>query len=110
MAMASLGEGRRVANRLALLAAVPLFLVLALVAFLAVQFAAYQHQAQAGVRHTYQVIAQLGRILDDARDAETGQRGFLLTGDRRFLEPYHHGRTRIQTDLATFKAMSSDNP
>jgi signal transduction histidine kinase/CheY-like chemotaxis protein len=107
--MADRGEGGRVANRLMLLAAVPLFLVLALVAFLAVQFAAYEHQAQARVRHTYQVIAQLSRILDDARDAETGQRGFLLTGDKRFLEPYWRGRTRIRTDLATFKAMNSGN-
>jgi signal transduction histidine kinase/DNA-binding response OmpR family regulator len=107
--MADRGEGGRVANRLMLLAAVPLFLVLALVAFLAVQFAAYEHQAQARVRHTYQVIAQLSRILDDARDAETGQRGFLLTGDKRFLEPYWRGRTRIRTDLATFKAMNNGN-
>jgi signal transduction histidine kinase/DNA-binding response OmpR family regulator len=104
------GENRLVAHRLVLLAAVPLFLMLALAAFLTVQFATHEREAQALVRHTYQVMAQLGRILDDARDAETGQRGFLLTGDARFLEPYRRARTHIETDLATFRAMTGDNP
>jgi signal transduction histidine kinase/CheY-like chemotaxis protein len=104
------GDSRLVANRLVLLAAVPLFLVLALVAFLAIRFAADEHQAQAMVRHTYQVIGQLGRILGDARDAETGQRGFLLTGDPRFLDPYRQGRSQIEADLTNFRAMTRDNP
>ena len=108
--MAARGQGRLMANRLALLVAVPLFLVLALVAVLAIRFAASEHQAQGMVRHTYQVIAQLGTILDDARDAETGQRGFLLTANPRFLEPYRRGRARIGADLASFKALTSDNP
>ena len=54
---------------------------------------------------TYQVIGQLGSILDNARDAETGQRGFLLTNDPRFLEPYRQARARIRTDLATLREM-----
>jgi diguanylate cyclase (GGDEF)-like protein len=34
--------------------------------------------------------------LIDLIDAETGQRGFLLTGDERYLEPYQRGRNHIQ--------------
>jgi diguanylate cyclase (GGDEF)-like protein len=34
-------------------------------------------------------------ILDDLLDAEAGQRGFLLTGDPKFLEQYQHGRTHV---------------
>ena len=44
------------ANRLVLLAAVPLFLVLAVVAFITVRFTASERDAQAWVRHTYQVM------------------------------------------------------
>ena len=44
------------ANRLVLLAAVPLFLVLAVVAYITLQFAANERDAQAWVRHTYQVM------------------------------------------------------
>jgi PAS domain S-box-containing protein len=34
-------------------------------------------------------------VLSALRDAETGQRGFLLTGDERYLEPYDAGRGRL---------------
>ncbi len=97
-------------NRLVLLAAVPLFLVLALVAYLTTQFALNERAAQGLVRHTYQVMTQLERILSDAQDAETSQRGYLLTRQPSFLEPYRRGRERVRADLQAFKAMTSDNP
>ena len=51
------------ANRLVLLAAVPLFLILALCAYLTIQFAANEREAQGWVRHTYQVIEQLDLVI-----------------------------------------------
>src|SRR5471030_1461276 len=98
------------ANRLALLVAVPLFLILALVAYLTVQFAANERAAQGWVRHTYQVIGQLDRVLSDALDAETGQRGFLLTKQPDFLAPYRAGRERVTADLSGFRQLTADNP
>ena len=98
------------ANRLVLLVAVPLFLVLAIVAYLTVQFAANERGAQAWVRHTYQVIESLDLILSDAQDAETGQRGYLLTHRPDFLQPYHNARKRAYGDLATFRQLTADNP
>src|SRR4051812_31289883 len=99
-----------VANRVALLVAVPLFLGLGLAAFLTLRFAMNERESQGLVRHTYQVIAQLGRILGDARDAETGLRGFLLTGDAKFLAPYRTGRSQSEADLNLFREMTRDNP
>jgi CHASE3 domain sensor protein len=98
------------ANRLVLLAAVPLFLILALCAYLTIQFAANEREAQGWVRHTYQVIEQLDLVLSDALDAETGQRGFLLTRKPEFLGPYQTGRGRVTADLSTFRQMTRDNP
>jgi signal transduction histidine kinase/DNA-binding response OmpR family regulator/CHASE3 domain sensor protein len=40
------------------------------------------------VTATHQVIVALGQMLSDIQDAETGQRGFLLTGDEKYLAPY----------------------
>src|SRR5438105_3720988 len=40
------------------------------------------------VAHTHQVLDALDDVLSTLKDAETGQRGFLLTGDGRYLEPY----------------------
>lgn len=39
-----------------------------------------------------QARGQLTRLLDAVTDAETGQRGYLLTGDAVYLQPYHLGR------------------
>jgi CHASE3 domain sensor protein len=98
------------ANRLVLLAAVPIFLVLAAIAYITVQFAANESAAQQWVAHSYQVINSLRVVLGDAQDAETGQRGYLLTRQQSFLEPYQRARARIARDLARFKQLSADNP
>ena len=97
-------------NRLLLLAAVPLFLILAICAYLTIQFAANERAAQGWVRHTYQVISQLGRVLGDAQDAETGQRGYLLTRRPEFLEPYHAARNNIAQDMRRLRDLTRDNP
>src|SRR3569833_2745556 len=86
-------------NRLVLLAAVPLFLVLAIVAYLTYQFAANEREAQGWVRHTYQVIAAQYRIENDIQSAETGQRGFLLTQKPIILENYHRYADQAPVDI-----------
>ncbi|PRC95175.1 CHASE3 domain-containing protein [Solimicrobium silvestre] len=40
------------------------------------------------VTHTHKVIEQISTYLSNMKDAETGQRGYLLTGDLAYLEPY----------------------
>src|SRR5262245_47743334 len=37
---------------------------------------------------SHDAVAGLEEVLSNLRDAETGQRGYLLTGDERYLEPY----------------------
>jgi signal transduction histidine kinase/DNA-binding response OmpR family regulator len=98
------------ANRLVLLAAVPLFLVLATVAYITVQFAANENAAQRMVAHTFQVIGALRQVLVDAQDAETGQRGYILTQQPSFLAPYNAATRRVDRDLARFKELTADNP
>jgi signal transduction histidine kinase/CheY-like chemotaxis protein len=107
----STGAGKVLSsNRLVVLAAVPLFLILAVAVYLTVQFAVNERTAQNWVRHTYQVIQELNFVIRDAQDAETGQRGYLLTGQQDFLAPYNSGRSRIAADLARFRELTRDNP
>src|ERR1700722_8480164 len=40
------------------------------------------------VTHTLSVMDELQTILSLGKDAETGQRGFLLTGEDSYLEPF----------------------
>jgi len=98
------------ANRLVLLAAVPLFLILATIAYITVQFAANENAAQRWVAHTYQVIGSLRQVLVDAQDAETGQRGYILTQQPSFLTPYKAATERVDRDLVRFKELTADNP
>jgi signal transduction histidine kinase/DNA-binding response OmpR family regulator len=97
-------------NRLVLLAAVPLFLVLAVVAFITVRFAASERDAQAMVRHTYQAIEAQLRLQDDVQTAETGMRGFLLSRDPAFESGFRSYLARIPADLKSYRDLTQDNP
>jgi CHASE3 domain sensor protein len=59
--------------------------------------------------HTHQVIAGIAAILISADDAETGQRGFLLTGEERFLEPYDNGIKSIWNNFFNVQNLTEDN-
>ena len=92
---------------LAIVFAVLLVAVNAIVAYRAV---GVLEQAQTWVQHTYQVIAQVEIIMGSAKDAETGERGYLITGDPAFLEPYNNAQRDMPGDLDTFQQLTSDNP
>ncbi len=104
------GSGNTLAtNRLVLLAAVPLFLILAIVAYLTVQFAVNERNAQGWVRHTYQVLDVTRRLMDDVQGAETNQRGYLIDHQPGYFEAYKSAAARIPADLAAFRQLTRDN-
>ncbi len=57
-------------------------------------------RANADVVHSRQIIESVDSLLSSLLDAETGQRGFLLTGETRYLEPYHQSIQVIPAELA----------
>src|SRR5690348_9346738 len=57
------------------------------------------------IRH--KVIGQLQETLSTIKDAETGQRGYLLTGDQQYLQPHHRAVGRIGQELETLAAAAS---
>ena len=50
--------------------------------------------------------AKLAAALKDVTDMETGQRGYLLTGDPAYLQPYTDAKGRIGTDFVSLRAGS----
>jgi CHASE3 domain sensor protein len=50
------------------------------------------------------IQAELSGVLKDATDMETGQRGYLLTGNAEYLQPYTDAKGRIETDFASLRA------
>ena len=62
------------------------------------------------VSHTHEVLGQLEQVVSALKDAETGQRGYLLTGERVYLEPYEQAVPRIPGHLQRLRALTMDNP
>ncbi|WP_088894052.1 response regulator [Leptolyngbya ohadii] len=60
--------------------------------------------------HTYSVLAQLREVEAQIRNAESGQRSYLITGDRRFLEPYEAANQNLQQQFDRLQELMSDNP
>jgi PAS domain S-box-containing protein len=68
------------------------------------------HSANAEAARSRQVGAACDRVLSSLSDAETGQRGFLLTGEDRYLEPYNQAVRSLPDELATLKRLLAEHP
>jgi len=62
------------------------------------------------VTHTHAVLEDLAHVLSIMKDAETGQRGFVVTGDEAYLEPYNSALAAIYRAVDDLRALTSDNP
>ncbi len=62
------------------------------------------------VTHTHSVLNQLGGLLSSLKDAEAGQRGFVLTGEQRYLEPYQGAGQAAEQTLQELRRLTVDNP
>ncbi|MDF3123686.1 methyl-accepting chemotaxis protein [Rheinheimera sp. 1928-s] len=60
--------------------------------------------------HTFEVIRTTNRLSEDLVNIETGQRGFIITGDESSLQPYHLGKTGAETELKDLLQKTADNP
>jgi len=62
------------------------------------------------VSHTHEVLSEIEQAMSTLKDAETGQRGYLLTGERPYLEPYEQALPRLRGQLERLRALTIDNP
>lgn len=61
------------------------------------------------VAHTIKVDLLIESAVSNITDAETGQRGYLLTGDPTYLEPYNTGVSKIDSILQELRELTADN-
>jgi PAS domain S-box-containing protein len=69
-----------------------------------------QAQSQHRVLHSKQVMRDLAATESLIKDAETGQRGYLLTNNPKYLGDYYAGVRQLPDDLEQLQALVSDNP
>lgn len=67
-------------------------------------------EASRWVRHTLEVQKASDELLNLLINAETGQRGFMLTNDPSYLKPYHLAIGGLATATLTIQTLTADNP
>jgi PAS domain S-box-containing protein len=61
------------------------------------------------VTHTYAVIREIEGVLSTAKDAETGERGYIITGSDDYLEPYQSAMNQIDERIRRVETLTADN-
>src|ERR1700677_4347161 len=69
-----------------------------------------QVESQEWVAHSRQVLYELSQTESLLKDAETGQRGFLYTGDPKYLNPYTQAVGQVQPHIDSLARLTADNP
>jgi PAS domain S-box-containing protein len=87
-----------------------LLAVLAVNAFIMRRQLSVQMGDEAWVVHTRQVLFESEQTESLLKDAETGQRGFLYTGDPIYLAPYSSAAARIAPYIDDLARLTADNP
>lgn len=59
--------------------------------------------------HSHQVLGKLAELLSTLKDAETGQRGYLITGEERYLAPYRTAVGKVDKQIQELKQLTQDN-
>ena len=68
------------------------------------------YRAASAVAHTNEAKAQLRALLASLIDAETGERGYIITGNDSYLEPYARGAAATATKIESVRGLTADNP
>jgi two-component system chemotaxis sensor kinase CheA len=89
--------------------AIPIILIILISLLTLNQFSAFQKNNQ-WVDHTHEVLIKAHQIEKLIVDMETGQRGFIITGDINFLKPFHQASSSIFSVINDLKIQVNDNP
>lgn len=88
-----------------------LALVLVIVLCLTLYYnASHFLEMNAWVEHTRQVIKETDEIDSALKDVESSMRGYVISGDEKFLENYEHAQQEIALHLAAVRSLTADNP
>ncbi|MEP6861993.1 MAG: response regulator [Deltaproteobacteria bacterium] len=93
----------------AMIALVAALAAAGLIAILSYRSLLSRSDAADAMNHTKQVQQQTEKVLSALRDGEVGQRGFLITGADRYLEPYEQGREQLPGLIAVLRQLTADN-
>src|SRR5260370_39130770 len=99
----------KMGNRLVLAGFVMATAILVFVGWQSYRNTERSSEASEGRKHTYEVLRNLDETVARLVDAETGQRGYLLTGEEAYLEPYRAAIKNIDQMIGNLKRLTSHN-
>ncbi|HLJ78744.1 MAG TPA: CHASE3 domain-containing protein [Acidobacteriaceae bacterium] len=84
---------------------------LVLAAFVGLSWHQWEHYRRANIEaeRSRETLTAIDNVLTTVVNAETGQRGFLLTGDTRYLDPYNRALQQLPNELATLKTLADES-
>jgi methyl-accepting chemotaxis protein len=74
------------------------------------QLSAFQRETEFVTNHDMEVHSMAQSIEKDLVDMETGQRGFVITGDAKYLDPYNNGKKAWTNHYDSLFKLVADNP
>ena len=93
-------------TNIGLAAVLAFFLISGAIAYLNVQVL---RENQQKILHSHTVLVALDKLISTMQDAETGQRGYLLTGNDKYLAPYNEAVAAVGSRLDTVASLTGDN-
>ena len=93
-------------TNIGLAAVLAFFLISGAIAYLNVQVL---RENQQKILHSHTVLVALDKLISTMQDAETGQRGYLLTGNDKYLAPYNAAVADVGARLDAVAALTGDN-
>lgn len=100
---------RAMLSRSTLLAALPVVLALMLSGVVSFSYNRLLKDYRDAVDHTFQTLSAIDNALMRLQDAETGQRGFIITGDDDYLAPFEAGRRGFDEVFGRLVTLVADN-
>jgi signal transduction histidine kinase/CheY-like chemotaxis protein/CHASE3 domain sensor protein len=85
-------------------------IAVAIIALLSYQSLQTTTVTAANLMQSIEVLGRLQGLLSTLKDAETGQRGFLLTGEESYLTPYTDAKDALADELKATRALFANRP
>jgi CHASE3 domain sensor protein len=87
-----------------------IFIAITLLIYLNIKGTNRRKQAEHWVEHTYKVINQAEKLLRLTTQEVMASRGYILTGNKSYLNPLLESRKDIDSIIISLKSLTADNP
>lgn len=100
---------RGIFNWVTVLSMLPIMVAVLCSGYITYRYNVVLNETRSLVRQSLKVTTSIADLMLDLQDLETGQRGYLITGDQAYLAPFEAARDRFKGDLVELLKLVGDN-